>query len=69
MYLPLPGCVALHQNELWKHGADEAASDRSQGSNSAYIDDHSSRLKTFIDDQNSLKDRYMKCFKKILQVI
>ena len=34
MYLPLPGCVALHQNELWKHGADEAAADRSQGSHS-----------------------------------
>ena len=29
MYLPLPGCVALHQNELWQHGADEAAADRS----------------------------------------
>ena len=34
MYLPLPDCVALHQNELRKHGADEAAADRSQGSNS-----------------------------------
>ena len=27
----IPGCVALHQNDLWKHGADEAAADRSQG--------------------------------------
>ena len=28
----LPGFVALHQNERWKHGADKAAADRSQGS-------------------------------------
>ena len=34
MYLPLPGCVALHQNELWIHGAVEAAADWSQGSHS-----------------------------------
>ena len=34
MNLPLPDCVALHQNELWKHGADDAAADRSQGSHS-----------------------------------
>ena len=32
--LPLPGCVALSQNGLWKHGADEAVADRSQGSHS-----------------------------------
>ena len=37
MHLPLPGCVALHQNELWKHGADEAAADRSHGSHSEHI--------------------------------
>ena len=30
----LPGCVALHHNELWKHVADEAAADWSQGSHS-----------------------------------
>ena len=35
MHLPLPGCVALHQNHLWKHGAGEAAAYRSQGSYSA----------------------------------
>ena len=34
MYSPLPGCVAVPQNELWKHCADEAAADRSQGSHS-----------------------------------
>ena len=34
MYLPLHGFVALHQNELWKHGADAAAAGRSQGSHS-----------------------------------
>ena len=27
--------MALHQNELWKHGADDAAADRSHGSHSA----------------------------------
>ena len=32
---PLPARVALPQNGLWKHGADEAAADRSQGSHSA----------------------------------
>ena len=37
MYLPLHGFVALHQNELWKHGADEAAADRSQGSHSGQV--------------------------------
>ena len=37
MYLHLPGCVALHQNGLWKHGADEAAADRSRGSHSAEV--------------------------------
>ena len=25
MYFHLPGCVVLHQNEIWKHGTDEAA--------------------------------------------
>ena len=40
MYLPLPGCVALCQNELWKNGADEAAADRSQGSHSAHHVSH-----------------------------
>ena len=37
IYLPLPGqpgCVALHEHELWKHGADEAAADRRQQSHS-----------------------------------
>jgi hypothetical protein len=34
MYLPLAGSVALPQNGLWKHGADKAAADRSQGSHS-----------------------------------
>ena len=33
-YFPLPGCVNLHQNELWKHGADRAAADSSQVSHS-----------------------------------
>ena len=32
--LPLPGCVALPQNGLWKHGADEYVANRSQGSHS-----------------------------------
>ena len=32
MYLPMPDCVDLPQNVLWKHGAYEAAADRSQGS-------------------------------------
>ena len=40
MYLPLPGCVALRQNELWKHGADEAAADRRQGPHSV-VGEHS----------------------------
>ena len=34
MFLPLPGCGALHQNELLKHSPDDAAADRSQGSHS-----------------------------------
>ena len=34
IYLPLPRCVALPQNGLGKHGADEAATERSQGSHS-----------------------------------
>ena len=37
MYLPLPGCVALPQNVLWKHGADEAAAVRSQCSHSVMV--------------------------------
>ena len=32
--LPLLGCEPLPQNGLWKHGADEAVADRSQGSHS-----------------------------------
>ena len=35
MYLPLPGCVALPQIGLQKHGTGGAAADRSQGSHSA----------------------------------
>ena len=33
-YLPLPSCVALPQNGLWKYGDGEAAADKSQGSHS-----------------------------------
>ena len=40
IYLPLPGCVARPQNELWKNGADEAAADRSQGSHSVGKKNH-----------------------------
>ena len=34
IYLPLPGCVALPENKLWKHDAGEAAAHRSQQSHS-----------------------------------
>ena len=37
MYWPLPGCMALPRNELWKHGVDEAAADRSQGPHSVIL--------------------------------
>ena len=35
-FLPVPGCVALHQNGLLKHVAGEAAADRSQRSHSDF---------------------------------
>ena len=38
--LPLPSFVALPQNRLWTHGADETAADRSQGSHSALYHEH-----------------------------
>ena len=34
--MPLPGREALSPNGLRKHGAGEAAADRSQGSHSAF---------------------------------
>ena len=34
IHFPLPGCMALPPNGLSKHGAGEAAADRSQGSHS-----------------------------------
>ena len=40
MCLPLPGCVALPHNGLWKNGADEAAVDRSQVSHSGKDQNH-----------------------------